>query len=121
MTPPQAGKKSFSAASAKTSSTRSSHALAYVDAQNDYADKDRTGAGKGLYAQRIISSAGKKDGLYWPDAQNSDASPLGRADRERDRPKAIAPAAAARRITATISRFSTNRAPPLRAANWNMS
>jgi hypothetical protein len=51
--------------------------LAYVDAQNDYADKDRTGAGKGLYAQRIISSAGKKDGLYWPDAQNNDASPLG--------------------------------------------
>ena len=51
--------------------------LAYVDAQNDYADKDRTGAGKGLYAQRIVSSAGKRDGLYWPDAQNSDPSPLG--------------------------------------------
>ncbi len=51
--------------------------LAYVDAQNDYADKDRTGAGKGIYAQRIVSSAGKKDGLYWPDAQNNDASPLG--------------------------------------------
>ena len=51
--------------------------LAYVDAQNEYADKDRTGAGKGLYAQRIISSAGRKDGLYWPDAQNNDASPLG--------------------------------------------
>ena len=51
--------------------------LAYVDAQNDYADKDRTGAGKGLYAQRIISSAGKKDGLYWPDTQNGDPSPLG--------------------------------------------
>ena len=41
--------------------------LAYVDAQNDYADKDRTGAGKGIYAQRIVSSPGKKDGLYWPD------------------------------------------------------
>ena len=51
--------------------------LAYVDAQNDYAEKDRTGAGKGIYAQRIISSAGKKDGLYWPDAPNSDPSPLG--------------------------------------------
>jgi DUF2950 family protein len=51
--------------------------LAYVDAQNEYADKDRTGAGKGLYAQRIVSSAGKKDGLYWPDAPNSDQSPLG--------------------------------------------
>jgi hypothetical protein len=51
--------------------------LAYVDAQNDYADKDRTGAGKGLYAQRIVSTPGKKDGLYWPDAQNNDPSPLG--------------------------------------------
>ena len=51
--------------------------LAYVDAQNEYADKDRTGAGKGLYAQRIISSPGKKDGLYWPDAQSNDPSPLG--------------------------------------------
>jgi hypothetical protein len=51
--------------------------LAYVDAQNDYADKDRTGAGKGIYAQRIVSSPGKKDGLYWPDAQGNDPSPLG--------------------------------------------
>ena len=51
--------------------------LAYVDAQNDYADKDRTGAGKGIYAQRIQSSPGKKDGLYWPDDQGNDPSPLG--------------------------------------------
>ncbi len=51
--------------------------LAYADAQNDYADKDRTGAGKGIYAQRIVSSPGKKDGLYWPDAQSNDPSPLG--------------------------------------------
>jgi hypothetical protein len=51
--------------------------LAYVDAQNDYADKDRTGAGKNLYAQHFVSSTGKKDGLYWPDAQGNDPSPLG--------------------------------------------
>ena len=51
--------------------------LAYVDAQNEYADADRTGAGKGVYAQRIVSSPGKKDGLYWPDATGKDASPLG--------------------------------------------
>jgi hypothetical protein len=51
--------------------------LAYVDAQNDYADKDRTGAGKNLYAQHFVSSPGKKDGLYWPDAQENDPSPLG--------------------------------------------
>jgi len=51
--------------------------LAYVDAQNDYADKDRTGAGKGIYAQHIQSSPGKKDGLYWPDVKGNDPSPLG--------------------------------------------
>ena len=51
--------------------------LAYVDAQNDYAEKDRTGAGVGTYAQRIISQPGKKDGLYWPTSQGEDASPLG--------------------------------------------
>ena len=51
--------------------------LAYVDAQNDYAEKDRTGAGVGVYAQRIISQPGKKDGLYWPTAQGEEASPLG--------------------------------------------
>lgn len=50
--------------------------LAYVDAQNEYAEKDRTGAGPGVYARRFISSAGKKDGLYWP-ASEGDTSPLG--------------------------------------------
>jgi Protein of unknown function (DUF2950) len=50
--------------------------LAYVDAQNEYADKDRTGAGAGVYAERIVSAAGKKDGLYWPES-DGEASPLG--------------------------------------------
>ena len=51
--------------------------LAYVDAQNEYAERDRTGAGANTYAQRIISAPGKKDGLYWPTSQGEDASPLG--------------------------------------------
>ena len=51
--------------------------LAYVDAQNEYAEKDRTGAGVKTYAQRIISQPGKKDGLYWPTSQGEEASPLG--------------------------------------------
>ena len=49
--------------------------LAYVDAQNEYADKDRTGEGAGVYAQRIVSTSGKKDGLYWP--SDGEKSPLG--------------------------------------------
>ena len=48
--------------------------LAFVDAQNEYADKDR-GDGAGVYAQRIVSSPGKKDGLFWRD--DRDPSPLG--------------------------------------------
>jgi hypothetical protein len=51
--------------------------LAYVDAQNEYADKNRAGAGGATYAQRIVSRSGKKDGLYWPTAPGEEASPLG--------------------------------------------
>jgi hypothetical protein len=51
--------------------------LAYVDAQNEYAEKDRTGAGLGIYAQRVISKPGQKNGLYWPASQAGDESPLG--------------------------------------------
>jgi hypothetical protein len=48
--------------------------LAYVDAQDEYSDTDH-GDGVGVYAQRIVSSPGKKDGLYWPSDKND--SPLG--------------------------------------------
>ena len=42
--------------------------LAFVDAEDEYADTDPSGAGPGVYAQRFFSSPGKKDGLYWPTA-----------------------------------------------------
>lgn len=50
--------------------------LAYADAQDEYASKDR-GAGVGVYAQRFISEPGKKDGLYWPTTAGEAESPLG--------------------------------------------
>jgi Protein of unknown function (DUF2950) len=50
--------------------------LTYVDAQNDYAEKDR-GEGVGVYAQCFISEPGKQNGLYWPTAQGDEESPLG--------------------------------------------
>ena len=59
--------------------------LAYVDAQNEYASMDRTGAGVGVYAQRFISAPGKKDGLYWPTAQGEEESPLGELFAEASR------------------------------------
>jgi hypothetical protein len=50
---------------------------AYVDAQREYAEQDRTGAGANTYAQRIVSRPGKKDGLYWRTNQGEHESPLG--------------------------------------------
>ena len=49
--------------------------LAYVDAQQEYAERGI--AGNGVYAQRIVSQPGKKDGLYWPAQSSTDESPLG--------------------------------------------
>ena len=49
---------------------------AFVDAQREYAAVDR---GDGIldYAQRFVSTPGKKDGLYWPAKAGEQASPLG--------------------------------------------
>ena len=38
----------------------------YVEAQEMYAEKDWDGNGVVEYAQKIVSTEGKKDGLYWP-------------------------------------------------------
>src|ERR1019366_1935034 len=38
---------------------------AYVEAQMEYASRDRSASGTLQYAQKILSSPGKKDGLYW--------------------------------------------------------
>jgi hypothetical protein len=52
-------------------------AQAYVQAQNEYAALDPAGLGRGVYAQRIVSRPGKKDGLYWPTPEGEPPSPLG--------------------------------------------
>jgi hypothetical protein len=41
---------------------------AYIDAQRQYASKRRDGSPVHRYAQRIGSSPGKQDGLYWDEA-----------------------------------------------------
>ncbi|HZP71081.1 MAG TPA: DUF2950 domain-containing protein [Pseudolabrys sp.] len=53
--------------------------LAYWDAQQEYADMNKSKSGQAVYAQRIVSSPGKKDGLYWPTSDNEKPSPLGEA------------------------------------------
>jgi hypothetical protein len=52
-------------------------ALAYVDGQYEYASKDRDGGGVLQYAGKLVSTPGKKDGLYWEAAPKEEASPLG--------------------------------------------
>ena len=52
-------------------------ALAYYDAQKEYALADRNGDGVREYAQRIISTPGRRDGLYWAALPGEEESPLG--------------------------------------------
>jgi hypothetical protein len=49
---------------------------AYVQAQYDYEATDRTGEGR-QFAQKLRSSEGKHDGLYWPAAEGEAESPMG--------------------------------------------
>ena len=49
----------------------------YVLAQREYASEDRTGDGVLKFAQKLRSTPGRKDGLYWPVAPNEDPSPFG--------------------------------------------
>lgn len=44
---------------------------AYVEAQTEYASHDRGASGTLQYAQKILSSPGKKDGLYWEGEPNN--------------------------------------------------
>ena len=52
---------------------------AYIDAQRQYASRDRDGDGVRQYAQKLGSTPGKHDGLYWPAdaAKGEEQSPFG--------------------------------------------
>ena len=51
--------------------------LAIVDAQRDYAALDPMKVGVPVYARRLLSSPGHKDGLYWDSEPGEPDSPLG--------------------------------------------
>jgi len=51
--------------------------LAIVDAQREYAMKDRDGDGLLEYAQKFKSDPNCKNGLYWETKEGEDPSPLG--------------------------------------------
>jgi hypothetical protein len=49
----------------------------YVAAQMEYAKKPHDGKAAGAYAQKIASTPGKQDGLYWQVDASAEPSPLG--------------------------------------------
>jgi len=49
----------------------------YVEAQNQFAEVHRTSSGVPYYAQRIFSSPGERNGLYW-DGEGQDQGPMGK-------------------------------------------
>jgi len=51
--------------------------LAIVDAQRDYVTMRPMGGDLPLYARKIMSDPGTKDGLYWPTKEGEPPSPLG--------------------------------------------
>jgi len=50
---------------------------AYVEAQREYASRDRLGDGVLAYARYLRSTPGKHDGLFWPAKPGEELSPLG--------------------------------------------
>jgi hypothetical protein len=51
--------------------------LAYYDAQMEYAQQDRNGNGMLEYAQKLTSTPGAQDGLFWEVEAGATPSPLG--------------------------------------------
>lgn len=49
----------------------------FVEAQREYAALDRNNDGVREFAQKILSSPGKQDGLYWPTPAGEPESPVG--------------------------------------------
>ena len=109
-------RRSSAAASAATSSTRSRSAAATSRRSDNTPWTRHDGALVNQYAQRVISTPGKQDGLAWRTRTAPGQGPVG---------EEIARAIARRlhedrtsRITATTSRSSRARARPRRWDRW---
>lgn len=48
-----------------------------ADAQSEYASEAHDGGSEGVFAQKILSDAGKQNGLYWETAEGQPESPIG--------------------------------------------
>lgn len=49
----------------------------FVAAQEEYASEGRDGQPAGIYAQKLLSDPGRRNGLYWPVAPGDPPSPAG--------------------------------------------
>ena len=81
--------------------------LAYVTAQQRYAQQGHDGKPAGVYATKFGSDPGKENGLYWPAARGQQRSPLGDLVAQaaaEGRPLGEQLANRPRRFTATTSR-----------------
>lgn len=56
---------------------------AYVDAQEDYASEDRDEDGVEEFAQKLVSTEGLTDGIYWPADDINGESPAGDLDQSK--------------------------------------
>jgi len=85
--------------------------LAIVDAQSDYAAMDPMKTGAPSYARRLLSSPGKKDGLYWDAKPGEPPSPLGAAVAKARR---VSTRCRCRRMRLLASAVRDSRAPNIR-------
>jgi hypothetical protein len=53
--------------------------IGYVEAQREYLERNPEGASVPHYADRLLSSPGKRDGLYWKSGPGEPESPMGPA------------------------------------------
>lgn len=51
--------------------------LAFVDAQREYYSRNPQGDPLLHFAQKLVSTEGQKDGLYWPTTEGEEPSPIG--------------------------------------------
>jgi hypothetical protein len=72
-------------------------ARAFVEAEYEYYDQDPDGDGAKEFAQKLLSSEGARDGLYWPTSDNEPESPMGalvaeaRAEGYGENPEDVGP------------------------------
>ena len=57
----------------------------FVEAQHEYASEKRDGSRVNQYAQKVIATPGRQDGLAWQNADGTWSGPMAEGDRPRHR------------------------------------